>query len=357
MKNLNAENKTPIYKQIRNYIYGEITGKKLKTGSPLKPEEEWTRFFDVSHLTVRKALNELVKEGIIYRRAGQGTFVASSGRTRGMAGPPSIGVIFRGPLVPEPFYANVIRAADQKAKRLRCPVHFASLNQREEIKSLLNFWRMEYMVKGVVVSGRIDKAVLSAVKDVTPFVLCGDVENKTYYSGKINIVAYDDRGAVTKAVRHLVRKGHEWIGLVMSSRQLIWGKEQEKGYETALKEANLSKKMIVECGADTIEEGYKAFRELWSAKRRPTAFVTVIDPYTIGGIQFLQEQAVDIHRDVGFVGAANSESVNRLMPNLTYVDTHPEKIGAMAVERLNHVLREKAAPERIVVPADLVVRD
>lgn len=64
----------PIYRQIKELILQEIEEKPAN--SPIESERELAVKYDASRMTVRKAINELVEEGILYRQKNKGTFVA-----------------------------------------------------------------------------------------------------------------------------------------------------------------------------------------------------------------------------------------------------------------------------------------
>lgn len=66
----------PIYVQIRESLRAEITGGMLKRGEKLPPEHELAEKFSVSRMTIRESIEDLVNEGLLYRRHGVGTFVA-----------------------------------------------------------------------------------------------------------------------------------------------------------------------------------------------------------------------------------------------------------------------------------------
>ncbi len=48
----------------------------LKPGDRLYSEAEWCRKFNISRMTVRKVIDDLAREGFLYRVAGKGTYVA-----------------------------------------------------------------------------------------------------------------------------------------------------------------------------------------------------------------------------------------------------------------------------------------
>src|SRR5512146_2681717 len=66
----------PAYVQIRETLRGEVTGGTLKRGEQLPPEHELAERFGVSRMTIRQSIEDLVNEGLLYRRHGVGTFVA-----------------------------------------------------------------------------------------------------------------------------------------------------------------------------------------------------------------------------------------------------------------------------------------
>lgn len=66
---------TPRYLKIKRLLLQEI--KKKVANSPILSERELASQYDVSRMTVRKAVDELVDEGILYRNGNKGTFVAT----------------------------------------------------------------------------------------------------------------------------------------------------------------------------------------------------------------------------------------------------------------------------------------
>lgn len=65
---------TPRYLEIKEQLKKESEGKPVN--SPIDSERELAARFDASRMTVRNAVNELVKEGFLYRDKNKGTFLA-----------------------------------------------------------------------------------------------------------------------------------------------------------------------------------------------------------------------------------------------------------------------------------------
>jgi GntR family transcriptional regulator len=66
----------PMYVWIRETLRGEITQGAFRRGERLPSEHELASRFNVSRMTVRKSIEDLIDEGLLYRRHGVGTFVA-----------------------------------------------------------------------------------------------------------------------------------------------------------------------------------------------------------------------------------------------------------------------------------------
>lgn len=66
----------PLYQQLSEEIKQQIVDGKLRPGDKLMTEAEFSQNFQVSRITVRKAIELLVDDGYIIRKQGIGTFVA-----------------------------------------------------------------------------------------------------------------------------------------------------------------------------------------------------------------------------------------------------------------------------------------
>ena len=71
-----------LYQQIVDRLKREIAEGRLKPGVALPSFRVLAEELLVSVITVKRAYEELEREGIIYRRQGLGTFVAERGHAR-----------------------------------------------------------------------------------------------------------------------------------------------------------------------------------------------------------------------------------------------------------------------------------
>jgi GntR family transcriptional regulator len=77
-KTIDRDSKLKLYVQIYTIIKEKIESGKWPAGTQIPTEDDLCKMYDVSKVTVREAIQELVREGILKRQQGKGTFVTYS---------------------------------------------------------------------------------------------------------------------------------------------------------------------------------------------------------------------------------------------------------------------------------------
>jgi GntR family transcriptional regulator, N-acetylglucosamine utilization regulator len=72
---LDEQSSLPLYQQMQRALRQAIETRVLGPDDALPPERDLAEDFSVSRITVRKAIEGLVAEGLLVRRQGSGTFV------------------------------------------------------------------------------------------------------------------------------------------------------------------------------------------------------------------------------------------------------------------------------------------
>jgi len=81
MKNAFHSNQ-PIYIQVRELIEDQIISKQLDEGDQAPSINQLVNYYKINHVTVSKGTNQLVEEGILYKKRGIGMFVSSGAREK-----------------------------------------------------------------------------------------------------------------------------------------------------------------------------------------------------------------------------------------------------------------------------------
>lgn len=76
MTRLQRNHPLPLYAQLRDTLRADLLAGRLRAHEQLPSERELCARFHVSRMTVRQALLDLAREGLIYSRAGKGTFAS-----------------------------------------------------------------------------------------------------------------------------------------------------------------------------------------------------------------------------------------------------------------------------------------
>lgn len=111
----------PVYIQIHNKIKRDIESGKWKVGERIPSERTLSIDFRVSRMTLRQAIQTLVDEGILERKVGSGTFVASSRVQEKMMGTTS--------------FTEIMKAQGKTPSSKTVSYHFAdpSLSEMEKL--------------------------------------------------------------------------------------------------------------------------------------------------------------------------------------------------------------------------------
>lgn len=76
---------TPLYQQLEEILRDEIESGKRAAGTRIPTENELSEQYNVSRVTVRKALAKLSELGYLERKSAKGTFIAEKKLQRGLS--------------------------------------------------------------------------------------------------------------------------------------------------------------------------------------------------------------------------------------------------------------------------------
>lgn len=72
---MEKESAASKYKQIKEDIVDDILSGIYEPGDKIPKQNEYAEFYNVSRLTVRRAIDDLVRKGILRTEKGKGTYV------------------------------------------------------------------------------------------------------------------------------------------------------------------------------------------------------------------------------------------------------------------------------------------
>lgn len=128
-------NALPIYVQISELLIRDIAAGRLINGERLPPEREMAAQLGISVGTLRKALADLTKRGLLERIQGSGNYIRHGGRTESVYGMFRLELHSGGGL-PKATYLDVSRAQIPEKLVTHWPEKFGLANWGTRIRRL-----------------------------------------------------------------------------------------------------------------------------------------------------------------------------------------------------------------------------
>lgn len=85
MRKVDNQSPVPKYYQLGEILREMVENEELQPGDAIPTEMELCKYHGVSRMTARKAIQNLVHEGLLYREQGKGTFVAYPKKRRNVS--------------------------------------------------------------------------------------------------------------------------------------------------------------------------------------------------------------------------------------------------------------------------------
>ncbi|MBM7568796.1 GntR family transcriptional regulator [Paenibacillus sacheonensis] len=213
--------RVPIYKQLQDYLYDCLREAHWKPGDLIPSENELSAQFGVSRITVKKALEALLAEGLVYRIQGKGTFVSDERPDEPVPSAPGQSVRPEQRLVAYlmPHLSNLHTAhllsgierelAEHGYRLLFASTHNSQQREKDKIKEMIGLG-----VVGIIVypvdGESYNEDILRLTLDRYPLVIVD-----RYLRGlETNCVCSDNVEGAFGAVSYLIGLGHTRIGLI-----------------------------------------------------------------------------------------------------------------------------------------------
>ncbi len=355
---------TPLHIKIASQIRNEVMSGNIQPGQSIGSESELCSRYGISRGPVRQALDALVKERLIFRLPGKGTFVKEQ-----IVRPEEterqtvrVGVFVDAPPDMQgcAFILEMIQGLNTAAGNFhpRCKLSFEFHEFSGEMgRRFLENRDMDGFL--FIPLGRPCLDFLSSLrpgntKPVVSFFRPLD-------SHHISQFYVDHQEGAFRAADFLLRQGHRDIGMVLVSPLTgrFDSRERFEGYKKALIKAGVpvSRSLVVE--TDLSAAGIKhALYSLLENHLRPTALMIGGQALVNPCLRSLQEFGLRIPEDISVI--AFDDTIEALLhdPPLTVVKQPFERGTRLALERLVAEIKQIAStPVDLSLKPELVIRD
>jgi LacI family transcriptional regulator len=269
-----------------------------------------------------------------------------------------VGVII--PDITNPFYTQVIAAAEEVASRLGYSFFLCNSNddpaqEQRQLDTLFS-----HRVAAVLIASCDSWAAYDRlIRRRFPLVFFDRIPPGFHGSS----VATDNQLAAYLATRHLIELGHRSIAILAGSIQRSTHAQRLEGFRKAMQDSGLPTREE-HCGISglTVQAAYRFTLELLRSVQAPTAIFCTSNNLLLGCFRALDHVGLRCPDDLSVVGFDDFPWNESFRPAITTIAQPTSAIGAKAMELLLERIRGgtealEISEQSVVLPPELRLRD
>ncbi len=350
------------YIRIYESLVSKISSGDYPVGKLIPSEKELCRIYKVERTTVRKALDLLVKDGMLKKLQGVGAEVIS---TESLSHPENSFqnndiILFFLATTPEktdrltqPFYSSMFFHIENDFKKRGYKTIYSTISENDNIKDILD----QYDFAGIIfASYGVAKQHIEYVEiNKIPYVTINkDYDNSVF-------IASDNYEGGYLMGKHLLSLGHTKIGLLKGTDTDNSCNKRLAGLTVALNEEGISiNESYVRSANWVAEQGYIQMKDLINTNLDdlPTAIFAFNDATALGAIRAIHEMGYKIPEDISIAGFDNIDQSEFSSPPMTTIDCNVENISKTAVTILHDKIHGMGLSNiKILIPVNMVIRE
>jgi len=231
---IDPKNPLPRYYQVYQSLKNRIESGEFPPDTSLPSERQLVVDYNVSRITIVKALDTLVNERLVRREHGRGTFVNTP------AVQPDVTLAFVSGVMIHPSIYRVLMGAARVASERGYGLNVVGLHD-DGLDTDFALRQIEsHNVAGVLTYPRPSKKDLKLYQSLQERGIPLVMIDRYYEEIEADSVVFEEEQASYEMTRHLIEKGHERIAFVtqyeVTASSVI---QRIQGYRQAMEESNL----------------------------------------------------------------------------------------------------------------------
>ena len=350
-----------VKRKKRNLRPYEIVVGKLRTavlsalsGDSLGSEVVIAKDCGVSRMTARKAVNALIAEGLVERRAGVGLFVRGSGPS-GFVYRALFGNLFWDPAMKAA--SGIRRAAESVGAKIE---YFDAGGEESRLLAAIKALPKSGVEGAIIFSqhgAAFDAAIVRLSESGFPFVV---IDENVSCAGVSSFVS-DNRAGGEFVAAELTGAGHRDLAFVgdFAADTVVarWEGFCAGCAEIGVKPRKYDIRSTSRLG-NWANDVRRIVERILRLKARPTAFFCSCDAVARIAMRCLEDHGLKVPRDISLVGFDDDPIAEWTDPALTTVRQDFGEMGRRAFETLvARVANPSAGTVRGVIPVELVHRE
>jgi DNA-binding LacI/PurR family transcriptional regulator len=327
----------------------------------LKPELQICEDTNLSRTTVRRAIADLVEEGLLVRFRGRGTFVNIE---RSKSQRKLLALLVSHHEDVSGAYDLMIRGAQEAATKLGYQMILSNAKNEVETAMEQAIQLNELRVAGTLVvplqtvrPRRNTARVVTALRNAGQQVVMVDDFSR---DDELVSVSSQNREAMHELTSYLIDAGYRRIAFLTSVSTEVT-REREAGFLDAMKERGLEispEYFLTVAKMDPTLQGVQEIDVLMAMREPPEAIVCLHDLIALNVIKRCKDRGWSVPDDVAVVGFDDLPQASLVSPGLTSVHQPLRRTGARAVELLVQLLEgEQLSGHHERLPCSLMIRE
>lgn len=351
----------PKYKRLQTHLLEQMKDGKLVPGQSLPTEQELAVRMDMARNTVRQALADLERQGLIQRVRGKGTFVHEDA-ARQLFTSPNLGTIAL--IVPESrtgFYPSLLRGVGTQARAFHGQVTVIDSNNDLNQQADVLIHLLDQQINGVVIVPTYDTPahhLRPLQRAGIPVVLL----HRPVDAFDAPLIAFDGYKVGRMAARAMLDHAHQRIAFFGSSRGGMTARYL-KGLRDVLNESGLELAEQNIFFGDTIlmtpeheRAMFASLQAMMAGEAPPTAIMASFDATAETLYMQLGRLGKRVPQDVSLISFGGTYRDGPIQQALAGILVDEELIGKQAVQLLNamHLGKHKIdVNKKILMDIDL----
>ncbi|MFA5646005.1 MAG: GntR family transcriptional regulator [Candidatus Ratteibacteria bacterium] len=326
--------------QVSKQIKQAIRRGHHQKGDCLPSERKLSEYFGVSRITIRRALDDLVRENILEKVIGKGTYVKDPFAPT-MKGTRKLGITFwqENYEADHPATLEVLKGIAgvlAPLKHYTLEMIFVSPNVIRRFGYIEELRMNEF--DGIILAGQeIPSDHVEKLNGLLNNLICTNRYNKNVLS-----VSIDFYSASLRMTEYLIRLGHEKIALVNGPEYSPIAGEVLRGYREAMYSCSLETcPEMLQYGNYDYEDGF-ALTERILADGAPTALIVGDDFMALGAMGALKKAGLRCPSDVSIVSFNDFFFSRHASPALSTVRIPFRELGEEAARIITSLVEGKS---------------
>lgn len=349
---IDKKNPVPRYYQVKTKIKEVISLTSRKKGEKLPSERKLEEYFGVSRITIRKALDGLLAEGIIEKEWGKGiyikksiSYVAEKTKRIGLT-------IWHGEEYSyHPASLEMMRgigeAIEEENYGLEITFITSSMIKKHDYSERLN-----NNVDGIILTiQEIPEEDLDKIKEKIPCIIF-----VSRYNNISKTIMVDFKQAAYQTTKYLFELGHKKIALINGLEYFDISKQLFSGYKAFLEENGIEvNNNLVKNGIYNHQGGFNLTIEILK-QEKPTALILSDDFMALGALDAIRKLGLRCPQDISICSFNDFPFARLTHPPLTTVKVPFYQLGKISAQNLISLIKGKKVKGKEILKGKLIVR-